>query len=160
VQKLGGGGGDHFPYHLSARCQLTPIPSCDSDDESDSSIPPPKTQTMKRQQEKQPSVLPSAFTHKSAFGDRKKREQGNDGIREHPTKKIITVQRCKEQKQNVTNMARIDKKKMEAQKQTKAKSEVVKQIAAETISATKAKKEAQKESVAELASTFKDKRKR
>jgi len=114
---------------------------------------------MKRQQEKQPSVLPSAFTHKSAFGDREKREQGNDGIRERPTKKIITVQRCKEQKQNVTNMARIVKKKMEAQKQTKAKSEVVKQIAAETNSATKAKKEAQKESVAELASTFKDKKK-
>lgn len=50
---------DHFPCQLFARCQLTPIPL------SDFSIPPPKTQKMRRQQQKQPSVLPSAFTNKS-----------------------------------------------------------------------------------------------
>jgi hypothetical protein len=127
---------DHFPCQLFAHCQLTPIPL------SDFSIPPPKTQKMRRQQQKQPSVLPSAFTNKSVFGvgRKRRREQGNHGIPQPPTKDIITD---KEQKQTKTTSA------------TKAKKEAQK----ETTSATKAKKEAQKESVVEFASTFKDKKK-
>jgi hypothetical protein len=134
---------DSIPHQPPSPGQIILITSSDSDDEPNSPIPPPKTQKIKRQQQKERFLRPS--TDRSAFGDRRKRGRGNDEI---PTKKIKKVQQCEEQKQNVTEIVNISKSKKEAQNQ----------IVAQIATSSKNKKREQKQSVAELATVSIDKK--
>lgn len=151
--------GDPFTYQLKA---ITSSDSDDvSDDESDYPVPPPKTQKIKRQQQKQRSQLPSAFTNRSACGDEKtadarrkrRRVQGNDGIPERTTKKKIT-EGDKAQKQKFTGIASNSKEEEAPTIGAEAAGAFKrKKIAVENVTTSKDTKKAQKQNV-NLAETL------
>lgn len=121
---------DSLPKQPPAPGHLIFIAS-ESDDESNSPKPPSTAQKMARrtrQRQKQLALLQSASIDRSAFGDGK-RKQGNVGIAEPSAK--TKRQQCKEQQQNVTQIATASKAKKEAQKRS----------VTETITTSQAKKE-------------------